>query len=129
MTGETRRHLQSGRAMRAAPGISWRECVFVLGGFGFAGLATLGLFDLGTGVDWIGPLWAAAIAWTVVAQIAHALWRGLRYRDRSAFGACEPPGDDTLDWSTRTGAYSYMRVAEEHNRLMSGGDDWVRHDH
>ena len=28
--------------------------------------------------------------------------------------------DDLVSWSTRTGAYAYMRVTEEHERLMRG---------
>ena len=68
-----------------------------------------------------GAAWAIAIAWAVVFSLALALRRGLRRRDWSAFRRHRLPGNgETLDWSTRTGAYAYMRVAEEHERLMRG---------
>ena len=98
------------------------EHAFVLGGLGLAAAATAVALVLGQGLGFLGPLCMAAIAWTVLAQIAHALWRGFRHRDWSCFGAYVPPVDrDSFDWSTRTGTYAYLRIAEEHERLM--GDD------
>ena len=71
----------------------------------------------------IGPLWFAAIAWTVIAAIAHALRQGFRHGDWSAFRGYEFPDDgDGFDWSTQSGAYAFMRIAEEHERLMREGD-------
>ena len=94
---------------------TWRERAFVLGGLGLAALYAAGSLALGTGAEAIGPLWMAAIAWTVVAAIAHVLWLGLVHGDWSAFHAYELPEDDgDLDeWSSRTGRYSYMRDWEE----------------
>ncbi len=98
---------------------TWRERAFVLAGIGVAATVTAVSLALGWGLEPIGPVWAAAIGWTVVANLAHALWRGFRLGDWSAFRSCDPPdGSDTFDWSTRTGAYAYMRIADEHDRLM-----------
>lgn len=83
---------------------------------------------LGVGMDLVGPLWMAAVVWTAVAQAVHALWLGLCRGDWSAFGACGAPVDgDILDWSTRTGAYAYLRVREEHEWLLRDGGDSVAH--
>ena len=126
MTCRTERR-GSGRANRKA---TWRERAFVLGGPGLALAATAAILTLGARMDLIGPLWMAAIAWTAVAQIANVLWLALRHGDRSAFGGRQlPPDEDSLDWSTRTGRYAYMRVAEEHERLMRGHGYSATHDH
>ena len=107
---------------------TWRERTFVLGGLGLAALATAVLPALGAGMDVIGPLWMAAVVWTAVAQAVHALWLGLCRGDWSAFGAYGAPVDgDAFDWSTRTGAYAYLRVREEHERLLGDSGDSVAH--
>ena len=101
---------------------TWRERLFVLGGIALAALYTAASVAAGTGTEAIGPLWMAAIAWTVMAALAAALWQGLRRRDWSAFRNYEladGSGED-FDWGTRTGAYAYHRIQEEHERLMSG---------
>ena len=70
----------------------------------------------------IGPLWLTAIAWTVIAANAHTLWRGFHHGDWSAFRGYEFPGDgDGFDWSTQSGAYAFMRIAEEHERPDARG--------
>ena len=101
---------------------TWRERLFVLGGFALAALYTAASLAAGSGTEAIGPLWMAAIAWTVVAALAAALWQGLRHRDWSAFRSCElaDGGGDGFDWGTRTGSYAYLRIHEEHERLMGG---------
>ena len=106
------------RARRASAGAR----LFVLGGLGLAALYTAAALALDAGAGHIGPVWVAAIAWTVAASLAGALWRGFRRRDWSAFGRYELPDsrNDHLDWSTKTGAYSYMRHQEERERLMRG---------
>ena len=127
MTFRTGRRRGSGRAMRKT---AWRERAFVLGGLGLALAGTAAILALGAGRDLIGPLWMAATAWTAAAQIAHVLWLGLRHGDWSAFEDRQLPADeDSLDWSTRTGAYAYMRVADEHERLMRGHGYSATHDH
>ena len=101
---------------------TWRERLFVLGGFAVAALYTAASLAAGSGAEAIGPLWMAAIVWTVVAALAAALWQGFRHRDWSAFRNYEladGSGED-FDWGTRTGAYAYHRIQEEHERLMSG---------
>ena len=100
---------------------TWRARAFVLGGFAVAALWTAASLGLGAGAEAIGPLWMAAVLWTVPSSLACALNRGLRHSDWSAFGGQEFPDDgDLVDWSTRTGAWAYMRIQEEHERLMRG---------
>ena len=106
----------------ATPRSTWRERLFVLGGFALAGLYTVVSLAAGSGTEGIGLLWMAAIAWTVMASLTAALWQGFRHRDWSPFRRYRLPdgsGDD-FDWGTRTGRYAHLRIAEEHERLMRG---------
>ena len=97
------------------------ERAVVLGGFALAALATAWSAATGAGIETVAAAWLAAGAWAFVSSLALALRRGLRDRDWSAFRRCGlPDNGDTLDWSTRTGAYAYMRIAEENERLMRG---------
>ncbi len=97
---------------------TWRERLFVLGPLAVAALASV----LGSGTDLLAPVWLAALAWTVLASLACALRRAIRDRDWRAFRCsdCDRAREDLLAWSTKTGAYAYLRVAEEHERLMRG---------
>ena len=100
---------------------TWGERAFVLGGFAIAALHTPVAAALDTGMETVGAVWTIAIAWAVVFSLALALRRGIRRRDWSAFRRYRLSGnDDLVSWSTRTGSYAYMRVAEEHERLMRG---------
>ena len=101
---------------------SWRERLFVLGGFAFAALWTAVAAILGFGMEAAGPLWLAAILWTVPTSLALALRRGFVHRDWSAFGDHDFPHDDgDLDeWSSRTGRYQYLADMEE--RLLRDDD-------
>ena len=101
---------------------SWRERAFVLGGFAVAALYTAGALVLDTGLDIAGPLWLAAIVWTVPSSLALAIRRGLRDGDWTAFRrhTLSDGRDERMDWASRTGRYAYLRVAEEHRRLMLG---------
>ena len=100
---------------------SWRERAFVLGGFGVAALYTAGALVLDAGLDIAGPLWLAAVLWTVPSSLALALRSGIREGDWSAFRHYEPPDNtDTIDWSTKTGRYAHMRIAEQNEQLMRG---------
>ena len=103
---------------------TWRERLFVLAGLGLATLFTAGSLAFDAGTAWIGPLWMAAVAWTVLASLAGALRRGFHHGDWSAFGRhdLDRGREDEIDWSTRTGAYAYLRIAEEHERLMRDDD-------
>ena len=102
---------------------TWGERAIVLGGFAIAALLdrrVACVSDGGMETD-RARSWIAAIAWAVVFSLALALRRGIRRRDWSAFRRYRLSGNgDVVDWSTRTGAYAYMRVAEEHERLMRG---------
>ena len=113
-----------GRKRRA----TWRERVFVLGGLALAALVTAISLALDAGAELLAPLWLAAIAWTVLASLAGALWRGFRHGDWSAFGRRELPHDrhDAIDFSTRTGSYAWLGDLED--RLHD--DSHLRdHDH
>ena len=99
--------------------VTWRERLFVLGGFGVAAGGTVVSVAIGAGMEPVGTLWFAAIVWTVLAGLANVLWRGFRLGDWSAFHRYDPPDNSELiDWSTQTGEYAYMRIADEHERLM-----------
>ncbi len=97
------------------PSGSRRAQAFVLGGISLALAVTVFSVATGTGVRFLGGIWFWAMIWTVLAALACALWRGLRYRDWSAFGRCELPeeGGDRFDWSTRTGRYAWLRDIED----------------
>ena len=104
----------------AAARSTWRERLFVLVGLALAALYTAASLAAGSGAEAIGPLWMAAIAWTVLAALAAALWQGLRHRDWSPFRGCALPDgcDERMDWATGTGSYAFLEIAEEHERLM-----------
>ena len=95
--------------------VTWRVRAFVLGGFALAALYTAAALGLDAGAEHVGPLWTAAIAWTVVAGLASTLWRGFRDRDWSAFSGYELPKDDGEmdEWVSRTGRYSWLREVED----------------
>ena len=100
---------------------TWGERAVVLGGFAGAALWTAAALTLGAGMETVGAAWAIAIAWAAVSSFALALRRGLRTRDWSAFRRHRlPDNGDLVDWSTKTGAWAWMRTAEEHERLMRG---------
>ena len=97
------------------------ERAVVLGGFAVAALYTAVSVVLGAGTEAVGAVWLTAIAWTVLSSLALALAlrRGLRCRDRSAFRHYElPDNGELVDWTTQTGEYAYVPIAEEHERLM-----------
>ena len=98
--------------------VTWRARALVLGGLVLAAVYTAAALVLDAGVEHIGPLWMAAIAWTVAASLAGALWRGFHHRDWSAFSRYELPGDDgdVDEWVLRTGRYSWLRDMEDELR-------------
>ena len=97
------------------------ERAIVLGGFAVAALHTAVSVATGAAMETVGAAWLAAIAWAVVSSLALALRRGIRNRDWSAFGRYElPDNGELIDWTTQTGEYAYMSIAEEHERLMRG---------
>ena len=93
----------------------WRARAFVLSGFALAIVYTAAALVLGAGTEHIGPLWMAAVGWSIAASLAGALWRGFRHGDWSAFSAYElPEGDGEVDeWSSRTGRYSGLGEMED----------------
>ena len=97
------------------------ERAIVLGGFALAALATAWSAATGAGIEPIAAAWLAAAAWAAVSSLALALRRGLRDRDWSAFGRHKLPEDtELIDWSTKSGSWLDMAVAEENERLMRG---------
>ena len=100
---------------------TWGERAIVLGGFAIAALWTAASLTLDTGMESVGAVWTIAIAWAAVSSLSLALRRGIRRRDWSAFRRHRLSGNgDLIDWSAKSGAYAYLRVAEEHQRLMRG---------
>ena len=100
---------------------TWGERAIVRGGPAIAALWTAVPLMLDTGMETVGAAWTIAIAWTVLSSLALALRRGIRARDWSAFRRYRlPHNDDLVSWSAKSGAYAYLRVAEEHQRLMRG---------
>lgn len=97
---------------------TWRERLFVLGPLGLAAIATAAAHALGTDTEFVGPLWLAALAWTVAASLAGALHRGFRHRDWSAFGRYDFPEDDgdVDEWASRTGRYEWLGDLEDRQR-------------
>ena len=93
---------------------TWRERLFVLGGFAIAALWTAATLMLDTGIETAGAVWLAAVAWAVLSSLALALGRGFRHRDWTAFRRHRFPDDgDLVDWTTRTGRYAYLRQWED----------------
>ena len=110
-----------GASPPAARRHTWGEHAIVLGGFAIAALWTAASLMLDTGIEGVGAAWLAAIAWAVLSSFTLAVRRGIRRRDWSPFRRYRLSGNgDLVSWSTRTGAYAYMRVAEENERLMRG---------
>ena len=95
-----------------------RERAFVLAGPALALAATAASIVTGQGGQPLGPLWALAIAWTVIASLAAALRRGFRHGDRSAFHDYRlPENDGDIDeWVSRTGRYQYLQDLDRHVR-------------
>ena len=100
---------------------SRRDRAAVLGSFALAALATPPAMLLGGDLEAVAALWLAAAVWAFIASLALALRRGFRDGGWSAFRRSGLPGhNDTLDWSLKSGSYTYMRIAEENERLMRG---------
>ena len=97
------------------------ERALVLGSYAVAALATAPAFLLGGDLEVVAAMWLTAAVWAFIASLALALRRGFRDGDWSAFRCCEMTDNTELvDWSTQTGEYAWMSVAEEHERLMRG---------
>lgn len=94
---------------------TWRVHAFVLGPLALAVVYTTAALALGRGAGHVGPLWVAAISWTVASSLAGALWRGFRHGDWSAFSSYELPedGGDMDEFISRTGRYSWLGEMED----------------
>ena len=97
------------------------ERAVVLVGFVLAALCTAWSAATGAGIETVAAAWLAAGIWAALSSLALALRRGLRRRDWTAFGRHKLPEDtELIDWSTRSGAWLDMAVAEENERLTRG---------
>ena len=97
------------------------ERAIVLCGFVLAALVTAWSAATGAGLEPVAAVWLAAGLWAFVSSFALALRRGIRDRDWSAFRRYRMPDDtELIDWSTKSGRYLDMAVAEENERLMRG---------
>ena len=97
------------------------ERAAVLGSFSVAALATAPAFLLGGGLEVVAAMWLTALVWAFIASLALALRRGFRDGDWSAFRRCEmTDGTELIDWSTKSGGWYDMALAEENERLMRG---------
>lgn len=98
------------------------ERVFALAGLAVALVATPVLALVSAPAPVVAFVWTLAILWTVFANLGHALRLGLARGDWSRFGtgceAQERARHDTLDWSTRTGAYAYRRIRARDEAAM-----------
>ena len=119
----TRTSAEAGRPDTGRRG-AWRARALVLGPLAIAALATVAALGFDTDTALLGPLWLAALAWTVLASLAGALGQGLRHGDWSAFRRHELPDgrDDRIDWISKTGAYAYLRIQDDHDRLLRDDD-------
>ena len=96
-----------------------RERAIVLGGLVLAALGTVPAILTGGGMEAMAGLWLMAAVWAVVSSLALALRRGLRRRDWRAFGRYEmTDSTELIDWSTKSGGWYDLALAEENERLM-----------
>ena len=111
---------------------TWRERAFVLGGLALALPVTAVSLVLGADGGIVGFAWTVAVIWTALAGLACALRRGFADNDWSAFrgrghrhGCLPNIRGESFDWDTRTGAFAYMRIEKDRERLL---DDRGPHD-
>ena len=97
------------------------ERAIVLGGFALAVPCTALSALTGAGIEMVAAAWLAAAAWAFVSSLTLALRWGLRRRDWRAFGRYEmTDSTELIDWSTNSGGWFDMALAEENERSMRG---------
>ena len=108
-------------APAGTPRSTGTERAVVLGGFALAALCTAWSVATGTGIEPVAAAWLAAGAWAFLSSLAFALRRGVRDRDWSAFRRAElSDSTELIDWSTKSGRWLDLAVAEDNERLMRG---------
>ena len=106
---------------------SFAERSSVLSGLAVALPATPLLLILGTNWQAIQFIWIVAAIWTIIASFVHALFQGIRHGDWSAFKCGEiPRDDDDLDYTTKTGKYTFLRIRAIHEALTRAGDRYLQ---
>lgn len=95
------------------PSMAARFMVF--SGPAIAFLFTCYAIGAGSGTSLLFAVWFWAAAWSFLAALAGALWRGFRRRDWSAFRRYELPDgrEERHEWSGKTGRYAYLREFED----------------
>ena len=74
----------------------------MFGGVAVAGAASGIGVPIGAGEEVLVPVWLGAIGWTVIATIAHGLWRGVRFGEWSGDRDHERRRGDELSFRWRT---------------------------
>ena len=84
---------------------------------GIAAAGTVSAIDahVGAGAEILAPAWLGALAWTVLASLALALWQGFRHGDWSAFRGYELPGVDH-----DVGEFAYRQLTDPFWRHLPG---------
>ena len=117
----TRRSTAPDREPDTAPGSrppTGTERAIVLGGIVLAALCTPAAPAFGLDLETVAAAWLAALVWAFLSSLALALGRGVRDGDWRACHRVEPfDNRDTVEWSTKSGSYTYLRIAEENERL------------
>ena len=116
-----------------------RERATVLGSFALAALVTVVSAVTGAGLEPVAAAWIAAAMWAFFSSLVFALLRGFRrgglfrrklrqrkpnhrkVRKVRKVRSRLPEDTELIDWSTQSGAWLDMVVAEENERLMRGG--------
>ena len=81
---------------------AWPEYAFVFAGVAFAAGATALGGPVGAGEEILAPIWLAALGWTVLASVAHRIWRGVRFGEWLPDRAHERRRGDELSYRWRT---------------------------
>ena len=81
---------------------TWPEYAFVFAGVAVATGATALGMPIGAGEEILGAIWLGALAWTILALIAHGLWRGVRFGEWGAGREHERRHGDELSYRWRT---------------------------
>ena len=98
---------------------TWPEYAFVFAGVTVAAGATALGAPFGAGEEILAPVWLGALGWTVLAAIAHRLWRGVRFGDWAADRGHARRQGNELSYRWRTDpSYSCLPGNTFHNSRL-----------